>query len=103
MRAFVRTIPLLLAIAWSLLALGAVHAAASQPATAGSAPAAMVGSEPLPARTASQATDQGTSEQVAGEDSSNERTAWAVAAIAIFLGVTAIGFVLAVYGYTAGR
>lgn len=103
MRAFVRTIPLLLAIAWSILAFGAVQATAWQPVTAGSAPAAMVGSEPLPARTATQATGQGTSEQVAGEDSSSERTAWAVAAIAIFVGVTAIGFVAAVYGYTAGR
>lgn len=48
---------------------------------------------------------QATNEQSAEVDSeqSSERSGWAIAAVAIFLGITAIGFVIAVYGYSEGK
>lgn len=99
-----RLIPLLGVLA--LFAVWTGSAAAAPHRTAAAAPAAafaswVPGEHSL--RAPEQAADEQSTEQSAAEESSSERTAWAIAAVVIFLGITAIGFVVAVYGYSAGR
>jgi hypothetical protein len=101
----VRVLPVLMVLGVLMLTAGSAAAASRQSgvATSVSVPAA---ASWLPNEHGVRAPEQATDEQStveAAAESSDERTAWAVAAIAIFLGITAIGFVLAVYGYSASK
>lgn len=51
--------------------------------------------------TVAQATDEQSAEL--DTEQSKDRTGWEVAAVAIFLGISALGFVVAVYGYSEGK
>ncbi len=100
----VRSIPLLGAVALFALWAGSAVAAPDRPVAADPPPAyfASIPGEPS-LRAPEQSVDEQSTEQAAAEESSNERTAWAVTAVALFFGFSAIGFIVALYGYSTGR
>jgi len=94
-RALIVALLLAFAACFSLVALASDEAKAM--ATEGSTALAAESAAPAQEQEDGQQPEQATSE----EDS--ERAAWAATAVALFLAITGVGFLLAVYGYSSSR